>query len=105
MSSIKKFDTFINESKYQYAQDRNGKQYNLFQQTNDVLDKNFMMPTIYITRMYYQYYQKYRSLIKKIVMECDNETLTEWCIFNLRRLEEQIWNNSGNVEKILKKKI
>ena len=36
MSSIKKFDTFINESKYWYVQDRNGKQYNLFQQTNDL---------------------------------------------------------------------
>lgn len=77
----------------------------LFQQTNDILNKNFPIPTIYITRMYYQYYQKYRSLIRELVTECNNEILTEWCIFNLRRLEEQIWNNSSNVEKILMKKI
>lgn len=38
MSTIKKFDTFINEGKKWYAKDRwsDGKQYDLFQQTSDL---------------------------------------------------------------------
>ena len=78
---------------------------NLFHQTNSILNKDFSNPTIYITRMYYQYYQKYRELIKELVTDCNNDVLIEWGIFNLRRLEEQIWNNSSNVEKVLRKKL
>lgn len=69
----------------------------LWQLINEKTKFNFDMPPIYVTRSYYPYREEYRKRISNLVTKGDNDAWNEWIQFNLKRLEDQIFNNNENI--------
>ncbi len=79
----------------------------LFELTNELLGKNgysFELPTIYTSKNYMPFRSEYRSLIRKIALNPDNDTWNEWINFNLSRLQERIFANDYIVTSLIRKK-
>lgn len=72
----------------------------LYKLTNKHSDYNFQNPALYITRAYFPYKYEYRDLIMKLAIEPNEENLNNWMSFNLKRTEDTIWKDSGNVDKV-----
>lgn len=72
----------------------------LFDMTNENTDFKFKNPALYATRSYYPYRGEYRNLIKNIVLCPDSENWNNWFIFNLKRLEDQMFLNMNNLEEL-----
>lgn len=77
----------------------------LFNMTNEYTGFDLKKPAIYATRAYYPYRAEYRDLIKNIVLSPNTENWNNWFIFNLKRLEDQMFCNINNLEEIKKSEI
>lgn len=69
----------------------------LWQLINERTKYDFDLPPLYATRSYYPYREEYRSKIKDLVVNGDNEAWNNWFLFNLKRLEDQIYKNNENI--------
>lgn len=72
----------------------------IYRQTNLILNKKYDSPTIYLTKTYQPFRRSYRDLIKKIAIDPSQENINQWLLFNLGRLEEQLYNNTDKAEKV-----
>lgn len=76
----------------------------MWQLINEKTEFNFELPPIYATRSYYPYRGEYRSKISELVINNNSESWNDWFEFNLKRVEDQIYLNNGNIN-IIKRKI
>lgn len=74
----------------------------LFQTTNQLLDNNFELPAIYFSKTYIPYRAEYRDLIAKIAVCPDEDNWNNWILFNLKRLQDQIYANEGHLSRTRK---
>ena len=72
----------------------------LYKLTNQFNNYDIPNPILYVTRAYYPHRNKYRSLIKDMVVDANDDTINDWMLFNLRRLEETLWKNDENINRI-----
>ena len=72
----------------------------LYRQTNLILNKKYDSPTIYLTKTYKPFRRRYRDLIKMIAIDPSQENINQWMLFNLGRLEEELYNNNDKAEKV-----
>ena len=73
---------------------------NIYKQTKDLIDNNLNSPALYVTRAYYPQRNEYRSLIRNMAIEPNNENINNWIKFNLRRTEDTLYCNNEKVEKV-----
>lgn len=73
-----------------------------FNMTKKFLDQDLKLPAIYTSNTYLLYRNQYRDLIKRLVIDNDNEIWNKWLKFNYHRFEDQLIVNNQNL-KILKK--
>lgn len=66
---------------------------------NKITNTNIPMPLLYGTRQYAAYRQEYRQRITNIAKNKEN-AWEEWFRFNLNRLQDAIWFNKTNIEKL-----
>ena len=66
--------------------------------TNKYTEYNSNLPTLYVSRQYYPFREKYRNLITNIVLKENNEAWNEWINFNLKRIEDSLFFNIDRVE-------
>jgi len=64
---------------------------------NDKTPYSFDKPPIYAT-MNSQYRKEYRDKITQLVKDNNDESWNNWLVFNLRRVEDQIYKNNMNLE-------
>lgn len=67
---------------------------------NKNLNKDIELPILYATRQYFAYRNQYRDLIKDIAVSSNQESWNNWIIFNLHRLQDNIYYSDNNIEKI-----
>lgn len=72
----------------------------LYQQTNDLLNKKYDNPVLYLTNTYMPFRSQYRSLIKETAINPSNDNINAWLSFNLGRLDEGVYKNSQMAEKV-----
>lgn len=75
----------------------------MWQLINETTNFNFDLPPLYATRSYYPYRGEYRNKIANLVVKNDSESWDEWFEFNLKRVEDQIYLNSENINVIKRK--
>lgn len=73
---------------------------NIYKQTKLLIDDNLSSPALYVTRAYYPQRNEYRSLIRNMAIEPNNENINNWIKFNLRRTEDTLYCNNEKVEKV-----
>lgn len=71
--------------------------------TNHFIDANLMAPAIYFSKSYIPYREEYRNLISSIALNPNNSSWENWILFNLRRVQDQIFYNENNLKRVLKK--
>ena len=69
----------------------------LWQLINERTEYNFDSPPLFFSRAYYPFRGDYRALIANLVKNGDSEAWNEWFLFNLKRLEDQIFQNNEHV--------
>lgn len=72
----------------------------IYKQTKNLIGSNLSSPALYVTRAYYPQRNEYRSLIKNMAIEPNNENINNWIKFNLRRTEDTLYCNNEKVEKV-----
>lgn len=77
----------------------------LHELTNQLLDNEFLLPTIYFSKNYMPFRDEYRALIRYIALKPNNETWNEWINFNMCRLQERIYANNYNFSTLTRKKL
>ena len=65
----------------------------LYMLTKKFYDDALNMPALYFSKAYIPYLGQYRNLIADLVKNNDDETWNSWIIFNLRRMQDQIFVN------------
>lgn len=72
----------------------------IFQTTNQLLNQDFTMPTIYLSKSYVPYRQEYRRITAKLAIKPNDEMWNQWILFNLRRIQDQIFANENNLSRV-----
>lgn len=72
----------------------------LYNSTMRYIDKNLPSPALYASKTYYPMREKYRTLIRELVLNNDPENWNKWFIFNYHRFEEQIMVNEENIKSL-----
>lgn len=74
----------------------------LFELTNSQLGHSFTSPTLYGTRAYFPFRDKYRELIGDLAIAPTNEHWNAWFEFNLNRMEDQMFFLENKLEQYQK---
>ena len=74
----------------------------IFQITRDIFHVPFNLPALYFSKTYIPYRKEYRDMICKIAIEPSMTTWNQWILFNLRKVQDQIYFNENNLERIRK---
>ena len=74
----------------------------LHELTNRQYDDSFEGPTLYGTRAYFPFRDKYRELIGNLATNPDNDNWNEWFDFNLNRMEDQVYFLDNKLEQYRK---
>lgn len=74
----------------------------MFQVTRDLFQIPLDLPALYFSKTYIPYRKEYRDLICKIALNPSFETWNEWIIFNLRKVQDQIYFNENNLKRTRK---
>lgn len=74
----------------------------IFQITREIFQVPFNLPALYFSKTYIPYRKEYRDMICKIAIEPSMTTWNQWILFNLRKVQDQIYFNENNLERIRK---
>ncbi len=74
----------------------------MFQVTRELFSVNLNLPALYFSKTYIPYRKEYRDLISKIALNPTNQTWNEWIVFNLRKVQDQIYFNEDNLKRTRK---
>lgn len=72
----------------------------IYRQTNKMLGCKYDNPVVYLTRSYQPCRRDYREKIDELAINPSNDMVNKWLLFNLRRAGEEIFINSGRIEKV-----
>lgn len=67
---------------------------------NKELDEKVDLPILYTSRQYYPYKDEYRNKIKDLVVINDTDAWNNWISFNLKRLQDKIYDTQNKLENI-----
>lgn len=74
----------------------------LYDSTIKHIDSNLSAPALYSSKTYYPFREKYRYLIKNLIMENNDEVWNQWFTFNYHRFEDQLMVNEENIRELKK---
>lgn len=74
----------------------------MWQLINEKTEFNFELPPLYATRSYYPFREAYRQKITALVKGNQLTSWTDWLIFNLKRVEDNVYASRENVAKLKK---
>ena len=74
----------------------------MFQVTREVFQVPLILPALYFSKTYIPYRKEYRDIISKIALNPSFQTWNEWILFNLKRVQDQIYFNENNLERTRK---
>lgn len=73
----------------------------IYELTRKYTKYKIAMPAVYLTKIYYPYKKEYRDLINNLVNNPNSDNWNNWFIFNLKRLEDELYKNINNLEAII----
>jgi len=68
--------------------------------TNKIYKVNSDKPLIYGTRAYFPYRDTYRQLMADLVTKGDNDTWNDWINFNLGRIQDRMYYEEPQLERV-----
>ena len=74
----------------------------LYESTTKFIDSNLTSPALYSSKTYYPFREKYRYLIKNLVLENNDDVWNNWFLFNFRRFEDQVMVSEENIRELKK---
>lgn len=74
----------------------------MFEVTRNLFQVPLNLPALYFSKTYIPYRKEYRDLISKLAINPSIQTWNEWIVFNLRKVQDQIYFNSNNLERTRK---
>lgn len=72
--------------------------------TNRLCNVGFSNPVMYLSRNYFLSRGQYRSLLKDLALNENNEMWNNWFKYNLNMVSEQLYYLDTNVKKLIKKR-
>ena len=75
----------------------------IFYDTKRYLYDSLYLPVLYCSKAYTPYRAQYRDLIVQIALNPNYDTWNEWILFNLNRIQDQIFYNTNNLNRIRSK--
>lgn len=67
---------------------------------NNISGKETELPIAYVSNQYIPYRNQYRELIQNIAVNNNVEAWNEWFKFNLSRIQDSIYKNEDNIQKL-----
>ena len=72
----------------------------MFELLNQQLGLDLPLPIVYATRQYAGFRDQYRNLVKKLVIENNEQAWEEWFLFNMNRIQDAIWYNEMKLKEL-----
>ena len=75
----------------------------IWKNANNLYNKTFDKPIIYLSRNYLYTRQAYRNHFTNLAKEESNEAWNAWFKYNFNMLDEQLYYLDNNVKQLIKK--
>ncbi len=67
--------------------------------TNDVCNKDYHYPIIYLSHSFYPFQKQYRDLIQQIALDPSSDNWNKWIMFNLHSIQDYFNYSNDFIEK------